>query len=296
MAPSYCSVPGCSSNRKNMPYLSFHDFPADLELRASWVRAMRRDEGPQFKILRGSTFLCSLHFTEEDMSVSASGRKKLKKGAVPSRFIWNDLGKGKPAYEMMECEPDWAPSLNLGHNEVKAKTARRKRIGGKATRTQKQPICSTGDLLMGALDTSEAMQDNIIEVTVGETGAVVDPTNVTRDESPSTMHSSEEHHPVGSWEQATVEAITDMGSLNTTDTGTQIAQATIADLKDENDCLRVQNVNLRSELRLMQWEREQQLRDLQERLEALRQRCSCGAMSDSAKSEVASVATDGDGC
>ncbi|KAK0148992.1 DNA transposase THAP9 [Merluccius polli] len=94
MAPSYCSVPGCSSNRKNMPYLSFHDFPADLELRTSWVRAMRRDEGPQFKILRGSTFICSLHFTEEDMHVSASGRKKLKKGAVPSRFIWNDFCKG----------------------------------------------------------------------------------------------------------------------------------------------------------------------------------------------------------
>ncbi|KAK0136471.1 DNA transposase THAP9 [Merluccius polli] len=94
MAPSYCSVPGCSSNRKNMPYLSFHDFPADLELRTSWVRAMRRDEGPQFKILRGSTFICSLHFTEEDMHISASGRKKLKKGAVPSRFIWNDFCKG----------------------------------------------------------------------------------------------------------------------------------------------------------------------------------------------------------
>ncbi|KAL7380499.1 hypothetical protein ABVT39_018948 [Epinephelus coioides] len=28
--------------------------------------------------------------------------------------------KGKPAYEMLECDPDWAPSLNLGHSEVKA--------------------------------------------------------------------------------------------------------------------------------------------------------------------------------
>ncbi|XP_062381150.1 uncharacterized protein LOC134069258 isoform X3 [Sardina pilchardus] len=280
--PSTCCVTNCNSRSYDRwgvkSGLSFYRFPAwrtnstshvsevTKRRRMAWIAAVRRPK-LTFDNTPPHMRLCSKHFH-----------------------------KGKPAYEMMECEPDWAPSLNLGHNEVKAKTARRKRIGGKATRTQKQPICSTGDLLMGALDTSEAMQDNIIEVTVGETGAVVDPTNVTRDESPSTMHSSEEHHPVGSWEQATVEAITDMGSLNTTDTGTQIAQATIADLKDENDCLRVQNVNLRSELRLMQWEREQQLRDLQERLEALRQRCSCGAMSDSAKSEVASVATDGDGC
>lgn len=28
--------------------------------------------------------------------------------------------KGKPAYEMLECDPDWAPSLHLGHSEVKA--------------------------------------------------------------------------------------------------------------------------------------------------------------------------------
>ena len=27
---------------------------------------------------------------------------------------------GKPSYEMYESDPDWAPSLYLGHNEVKA--------------------------------------------------------------------------------------------------------------------------------------------------------------------------------
>ncbi|XP_074550450.1 uncharacterized protein LOC141808040 [Halichoeres trimaculatus] len=33
--------------------------------------------------------------------------------------------KGKPAYEMLECDPDWAPTLNLGHAEVKAATTER---------------------------------------------------------------------------------------------------------------------------------------------------------------------------
>lgn len=32
---------------------------------------------------------------------------------------------GKPAYEMLECHPDWAPSLNLGHSEVKVTTSER---------------------------------------------------------------------------------------------------------------------------------------------------------------------------
>uniref|UniRef100_A0A671VLE8 THAP domain-containing protein 1 n=1 Tax=Sparus aurata TaxID=8175 RepID=A0A671VLE8_SPAAU len=72
---------------ENFPYLSFHDFPADAELRACWVRAIRRDEGPTFKILRGSTYVCSQHFTSEETYVSASGCNKLKKGAVPSRFL-----------------------------------------------------------------------------------------------------------------------------------------------------------------------------------------------------------------
>ncbi|XP_061584291.1 uncharacterized protein LOC133449172 [Cololabis saira] len=89
----YCSAPCCSNNKKNFPYLSFHDFPADAEVRARWVRAIRRDEGPNFKILRGSTFVCSQHFSPEDKTISASGRTRIKKGAVPSRFVWNDWGK-----------------------------------------------------------------------------------------------------------------------------------------------------------------------------------------------------------
>ena len=26
---------------------------------------------------------------------------------------------GKPAYEMLECDADWAPSLHLGHDDIK---------------------------------------------------------------------------------------------------------------------------------------------------------------------------------
>uniref|UniRef100_A0A3Q2Q6B7 THAP domain-containing protein 1 n=1 Tax=Fundulus heteroclitus TaxID=8078 RepID=A0A3Q2Q6B7_FUNHE len=77
----YCSVPQCSNNKRKFPYLSFHDFPTDVEIRARWVTAIRRDEGPNFKIRRGCSYVCSQHFSSEETYVSASGRKKLKKGA-----------------------------------------------------------------------------------------------------------------------------------------------------------------------------------------------------------------------
>ncbi|XP_032422437.1 uncharacterized protein LOC116722314 [Xiphophorus hellerii] len=95
----YCSVPCCSNNKQKQPYLSFHDFPVDVEKRARWVRAIRRDEGKIFQILRGSTFVCSQHFTPEDISTTASGRKRISQGAVPSRFHWNDWGRSSQAHE-----------------------------------------------------------------------------------------------------------------------------------------------------------------------------------------------------
>ncbi|XDV26073.1 hypothetical protein PO909_029871 [Leuciscus waleckii] len=89
----YCSVPGCSTSKQRQPYLSFHDFPKDEHLRKAWVRLIRRDEGPSFNISRGSTFVCSLHFDEESIYVSKSGRRRLKSGTTPSRFSWNSWGE-----------------------------------------------------------------------------------------------------------------------------------------------------------------------------------------------------------
>ena len=90
----YCSVPSCSNNKRKSPHLSFHDFPVDKTLRAKWVRAIRRDEGPHFVITRGSTHVCGEHFHPDDLhrSSKTSGRTRIKQGAVPSRFHWNDWG------------------------------------------------------------------------------------------------------------------------------------------------------------------------------------------------------------
>ncbi len=88
----HCSVPHCSNNKQRQPYLSFHAFPSFEYDTNKWVHAIRRDQSPSFMILRGSTFVCSRHFTDADYT-SATGRKRLRKGAVPSRFLWNNWGE-----------------------------------------------------------------------------------------------------------------------------------------------------------------------------------------------------------
>lgn len=85
---SFCSVPQCSNSKQKQPYLCFHDFPSNKEQREKWVIAIRREEGPFFVIRRGSTYVCSQHFTAADY---IEGRSRLKVGVVPSRFKWNDL-------------------------------------------------------------------------------------------------------------------------------------------------------------------------------------------------------------
>ncbi|XP_077058646.1 uncharacterized protein LOC143711199 [Siphateles boraxobius] len=57
--------------------------------RMAWVAAVRRTN-ITFSNISRHMFVCSRHFHT-----------------------------GKPAYEMLECHPDWIPSLHLGHTEVK---------------------------------------------------------------------------------------------------------------------------------------------------------------------------------
>ncbi|KAK0136696.1 THAP domain-containing protein 2 [Merluccius polli] len=113
----HCSVPLCQSNKQRQPYLSFHGFPTEVSLRKKWIKAVRRDEGPNFKIKQGSTFVCSRHFEESDYTTGSASRlaladvsnikrlkthiKRLKIGSVPSRFQWNNSGlpRSESAYE-----------------------------------------------------------------------------------------------------------------------------------------------------------------------------------------------------
>ena len=84
---SFCSVPGCSCSAQKQPYLSFHSFPVDSDLRQRWIRW---EEGLNFVIKKGSTHVCSLHFTSEDY-ISGCSVSRLIPGAVPSLFPWNNF-------------------------------------------------------------------------------------------------------------------------------------------------------------------------------------------------------------
>ncbi|XP_055069806.1 uncharacterized protein [Misgurnus anguillicaudatus] len=124
-ARCHCSVPFCKSNKQRQPYLSFHGFPTELSLRKKWIRAVRRDEGANFKIKQGSTFVCSRHFCDSDYTTASRESdvpifttrvcvKRLKTGSVPSRFQWNNWGlpRRKSVYERV--------SVRLGHNDFPA--------------------------------------------------------------------------------------------------------------------------------------------------------------------------------
>ncbi|XP_005172048.2 uncharacterized protein [Danio rerio] len=91
-----CSVPFCSNSKKKQPYLSFHSFPSDESIKRRWLCAIRRDEGVEFTVRKGSSFVCAMHFTEDEVRVHPqSGRKFLTPQAVPSRFSWNNWGEVK---------------------------------------------------------------------------------------------------------------------------------------------------------------------------------------------------------
>ncbi|XP_078804244.1 uncharacterized protein LOC144992347 [Oryzias latipes] len=87
---SFCCVPGCSSSNQKQPYLSFHSFPVDPNLKTKWIQAIRRDEGHSFTVKTGSTFVCSRHFAPEDY-IGGCVVRRLKSGVVPSLFPWNNF-------------------------------------------------------------------------------------------------------------------------------------------------------------------------------------------------------------
>ena len=100
---NHCCVPMCTNRRVNCPQLSFHKFPAEPDLRKRWIIAVRRDEGPHFRVTK-NTLVCSDHFREEDFTLPVGAgechRARLRPGATPSVFAF-----GKPCSEAVRATP-----------------------------------------------------------------------------------------------------------------------------------------------------------------------------------------------
>ncbi len=84
----HCCVPFCEASQRFNAVLSFHTFPLDKEARSKWIHGIRRKD---FNITP-DTRVCSRHFKCEDViePSTPSGRRLLKKGAVPTLFQWNN--------------------------------------------------------------------------------------------------------------------------------------------------------------------------------------------------------------
>lgn len=88
--PTHCCVYGCTKKGyrdDDGNKISFYTFPTEKSLKNKWKHAIRREEGPSFKI-SASTKVCSRHFREDDIKKSLAGKQLLKPGAVPSLFTW----------------------------------------------------------------------------------------------------------------------------------------------------------------------------------------------------------------
>ena len=101
----HCCVPDCHNRRRKCPSLSFHTFPANQDFRKRWVIAIRRDEGPSFRIT-SNTVVCSAHFRPSDyhpfvgVAEKVQSRKPcrfLKNDAVPSVFSFRPASARRPS-------------------------------------------------------------------------------------------------------------------------------------------------------------------------------------------------------
>ncbi|XP_041708291.2 uncharacterized protein LOC121542809 isoform X3 [Coregonus clupeaformis] len=89
----HCCVPQCTVSARCNSSVSFFTFPKDSELHKRWVINIRR-----VNFLTTNTRVCSRHFLSEDViePPTPAGRRRLKKGAVPVLFQWNNFSLPAP--------------------------------------------------------------------------------------------------------------------------------------------------------------------------------------------------------
>ncbi len=90
----YCCVPLCDTSSRFNSVVSFHTFPLDKETSKKWIHYIRRED---FNITT-NTRVCSRHFKSDDLiePSTPTGRRLLKKGAVPTLFEWNNYSTSAP--------------------------------------------------------------------------------------------------------------------------------------------------------------------------------------------------------
>ena len=104
----FCCVPQCEMSGKFNSTVSFHHFPKNETFRKVWIRNVRRTN----LVIKRTTTVCSRHFVSTD--VINGGRRRLKEGAVPMLFAWND-------YSLPEARPSVSESERAQRPEDEVK-------------------------------------------------------------------------------------------------------------------------------------------------------------------------------
>jgi hypothetical protein len=105
----HCCVPRCSSNSRHSGNgaITFHAFPVDPKERKLWIHSVRRADYKKLTVNK-HTKVCSKHFRDEDfIQPQYSKRRMLKKGVVPSVFVWT-----RGNQEASQCEKKTKSSSN----------------------------------------------------------------------------------------------------------------------------------------------------------------------------------------
>lgn len=101
--PSHCCVYNCTKKGyrdEEGNKISYFKFPLEKRLKEKWKHAIRREEGPNFKIT-SATKVCSRHFRSSDIKKTLAGKSVLLPDATPSIFSWKRTSprKRKPPKE-----------------------------------------------------------------------------------------------------------------------------------------------------------------------------------------------------
>lgn len=100
-AAVHCCVPLCTNSARYNSIVSFHSFPLDASVREQWKAKVRRQD---FTPSRNSR-VCSRHFKKDDFISKPGKLRRLKKGAVPSLFSWNNFQIPAPRLSVWERRP-----------------------------------------------------------------------------------------------------------------------------------------------------------------------------------------------
>ena len=155
--PTSCSVPECHQKGPKSTTgekVSFFDFPSSPLRRKQWIHAIRRDEGKDFTIRKG-TKVCSLHFRREDVRKSFNGRAYVVPGGVPTRFAWS-----VPSPRKRKAPPERHPLPQKKKLFSSAST----RTESQETNTAVERVCeSTSSVLIDELSQNDEINESNLE-------------------------------------------------------------------------------------------------------------------------------------